>query len=670
MIPRVFCFILFLELFFACRNSKNENIQYASLADSTKYVGIATCRNCHEDKYQTFIHTGMGLSFDHATRQKSSAIFSGPQVVRDTFRDFNYHVFWDHDSLYINEFRLRGKDTIYSRVEQINWIVGSGQHTNSHMTNVNGYVYQIPATFYTQKKQWDLPPGFANGFNTRFSRIIGLECMSCHNAYPKFVEGSENKFEGIPTGIDCERCHGPGGTHVREKSSGNIVDINKEIDYSIVNPAKLPIDYQLDVCQRCHIQGNAVVKEDKSFLDFRPGMRLSEVMDVYMPVFTGDNNEHIMASHAERMKLSLCYTASHDSAERFSKSNPSLMPYKYAMTCVTCHDPHVSVRLTDPEVFNDKCRTCHYANKSSSVNPAVHAHLCTEDPLIRAKVNDNCTTCHMPKNGTIDIPHVTNTDHWIRVPVKDSTITKAKVFSTLACINNMSPSKHSRGIAFLSYFEKFSPNPVYLDSAAAYFDRSTIDSIKKNLEPLVRLEFLRKNYSSVIDYANKTEALNILNKSSFSNDNAWTCYRIGESFVSSGDLQSAHKYYLQAVKLAPYVPGFRIKLADTEADLNLPDQAKTNYELLLRENPKYAAAYVNYGFLCLSAFSDAKKAEVMYDKALALDPDNIQALLNKAAVLLIAGKNADALKYVQQVKRLDKTNPQALSILRNMNKNR
>jgi cytochrome c-type biogenesis protein CcmH/NrfG len=60
----------------------------------------------------------------------------------------------------------------------------------------------------------------------------------------------------------------------------------------------------------------------------------------------------------------------------------------------------------------------------------------------------------------------------------------------------------------------------------------------------------------------------------------------------------------------------------------------------------------------------------MYDKALALDPDNIQALLNKAAVLLIAGKNADALKYVQQVKRLDKTNPQALSILRNMNKNR
>ena len=38
--------------------------------------------------------------------------------------------------------------------------------------------------------------------------------MTCHNAYPDFVLGSTNKFNKIPKGIDCERCHGPGELHV------------------------------------------------------------------------------------------------------------------------------------------------------------------------------------------------------------------------------------------------------------------------------------------------------------------------------------------------------------------------------------------------------------------------------------------------------------------------
>jgi hypothetical protein len=48
-----------------------------------------------------------------------------------------------------------------------------------------------------------------------------------------------------------------------------------------VNPGKLPIDLQFDVCQRCHLQGNTVLKEGKSFLDFKPGMRLSDHMTLF-----------------------------------------------------------------------------------------------------------------------------------------------------------------------------------------------------------------------------------------------------------------------------------------------------------------------------------------------------------------------------------------------------
>jgi hypothetical protein len=44
------------------------------------------------------------------------------------------------------------------------------------------------------------------------------------------------RFEEVPLGINCEKCHGPGSIHMEEKQAGIIVDITKEIDFSIVNP--------------------------------------------------------------------------------------------------------------------------------------------------------------------------------------------------------------------------------------------------------------------------------------------------------------------------------------------------------------------------------------------------------------------------------------------------
>ena len=58
--------------------------------------------------------------------------------------------------------------------EQIDYIVGSGQHTNSHMMEVNGYFYQLPLTWYTQDGKWDLPTGFDAHRFMRPMQIEGL----------------------------------------------------------------------------------------------------------------------------------------------------------------------------------------------------------------------------------------------------------------------------------------------------------------------------------------------------------------------------------------------------------------------------------------------------------------------------------------------------------------
>jgi predicted CXXCH cytochrome family protein len=304
----------------------------------------------------------MGMSFNLATKKKSAGDFNHSKI-HDQNNDYNYQAFWSNDSLFIKEFRLNKVDTSFTRTEQVNYIIGSGQHTNSHIQKINGYLNQMPMTFYTQKKKWDLPPGFENGMNTRFSRKIGIECMSCHNAYPQFVLGSENKYTSVPDGIDCERCHGPGSEHVAQRQTGSKIDTSKYIDYSIVNPAKLPIQAQFDICQRCHLQGNAVLKEGKSFFDFRPGQKLSDYISVFLPKYENADEEFIMASHADRLKQSACYIKSFQKAEQKNL----LRPYKDALTCITCHNPHVSVRETNTRNYNQACLNCHSSSTLTEI---------------------------------------------------------------------------------------------------------------------------------------------------------------------------------------------------------------------------------------------------------------------------------------------------------------
>ena len=154
-------------LVFCNRPGQKSSLPYTNLADSALYVGMAQCITCHPNVYNSFMQTGMGKSWDQATMQKSSARFDEHAYVYDSIKNFWYHPFWKDSSLCIREFRLDGNDTVYSRTELISFIVGSGQHTNSHIWQVNGFLYQAPLTFYTQKGIWDLPPGFDEGQNSR-----------------------------------------------------------------------------------------------------------------------------------------------------------------------------------------------------------------------------------------------------------------------------------------------------------------------------------------------------------------------------------------------------------------------------------------------------------------------------------------------------------------------
>jgi len=674
----LFLIPFFVFIFSACTeevkntneiHEKEDTLIYLNHADTAKYVGINTCRLCHQSIYNTFIETGMGKSFAGATRQKSAGDYKH-SVIYDKFSDFYYKSFWgENDSLYFLEFRLQGRDTIYKRLERADYIIGSGHHTNSHMQNINGHFNQMPMTFYTQKKEWHLPPGFENGVNTRFTRKIGLECMSCHNALPDFVMGSENKYSHVDEGINCERCHGPGSVHVQQRSTGSKIDTTNYIDYSIVNPSKLSIDLQFDVCQRCHLQGNAVLKEGKSFYDFKPGKKLSDYISVFLPKYANADDEFIMASHADRLKMSQCFIKSFNPAEVKNK----LKPYKDALTCVTCHNPHISVKVTGNEVFNNACKNCHQPNGKSDLE-------CTDKNVIAAENAKaghapanllNCVGCHMPKSGSIDIPHVTVHDHFIRKPITKKEKDKIKTFLGLFAINDKAPDSLTKAKANINQFEKFDQQQHYLDTALKYVSVKDKNNISKNFDALVQLYFLKNNYamiSSLVNQIGKSELLNNrLNKKSYDNQHGWTCYRIGESYNYQSKTNEALPFFEQANKLAPFVVEFKDKLATAYASTGNNNLAHQYFNETLKENPKYVPAIANLGFLYLTE-NNAQMAEQLYKQALALDPDNENTLMNLAGLYNYKGNIIEAKNTLKQILKKHPDNKNAAQILAAMPK--
>ncbi len=597
----------------------NSEFVWRNHHDTVSYVGIETCATCHADIQHTFQHTGMGKSFGEATMEKAYYEWDGSEVIYDPHSQLYYQPYFSDSILLVKEFRFENGDTTHARIQKVDYIIGSGQHTNSHIWAMNGLLYQAPFTYYTQEGKADLPPGFEEGQNSRFSRKIGLECMSCHNAMPVGFElGSDNRFEEVPLGIDCERCHGPGELHVTEKRKGIIIDTSKGPDYSIVNPKRLSADLQMELCQRCHLQGNAVLVEGKSFFDFKPGMRLSEVMNVYLPRYSNSDESFIMASHADRLKRSECFIAGEGS-----------------FNCISCHNPHQSVRETNIQNFNATCSGCH---GESAIE------VCSENLNVRNRVEDNCVQCHMPVSSAEDIPHVTVHDHWIRVPAEskpDADEDLERKLLALVAINNPDPNIRSKARAFLQQYEQFEGSDYLLDSAMVYIRKLPDSTSYTEWIHLFHLKGTPALMIRYIDAFGANELLGELNEMRYDNREAWTAYRAGEAYSALGRNDFALTFYAKARQLAPDVLEFQNKFGATALKVGDIRSAENVFKRLMELNPYYPEAKSNFGYVQL-LYGDTAQALVFFEAALDLDPDYVPARLNLISGYMSTGRIGEA----------------------------
>ena len=134
---------------------------------------------------------------------------------------------------------------------QIDFVLGSGNHVRSYLHRTPaGQLIQLPVAWYAERGGfWAMNPGYDRPDHMDFRRRIDRECFFCHNAYPDAQDGGERELVlsgAIPEGIDCQRCHGPGRAHAEQPRRN-----------SILNPARLSRERQLEVCFQCHLESTS-----------------------------------------------------------------------------------------------------------------------------------------------------------------------------------------------------------------------------------------------------------------------------------------------------------------------------------------------------------------------------------------------------------------------------
>jgi len=504
--------------------------EYRNARAGVAYVGDETCRECHEPQYNDFKKTGMGRSLS-IPGPGNWAEFTKRVTLDSKKLGRSYTVTVSGGKMYHTESKTGadGKPE-YSEKHEVAFTVGSGDLGRSYLVAKGDALFVSPISYYSGIRGWDLSPGYEAGQFLSFPRPAWNLCVSCHAGLSRPILGTRNRYEVPPfrfLAVGCERCHGPGELHVRERREN--APLSGAIDFSIVNPARLPHQVRNDVCKQCHLLGDAqILRPGKTYLDFRPGMPLDDVVSIFSAPVTAKVDVIRALSHAEQMETSRCSIASNG-----------------RLGCITCHDPHVQPRGAEAAAyFRGKCLKCH----------AVES--CTASAARRQSTTprDNCIYCHMPKRPVSNLGHSALTDHRIlRIPSQVPEMADEARESPGDLIYHTKPSRKPdaspdlRTLA-LAYFEVSQLYPAFRQKGFALLEQAARE-LPDDAE-------IQGAYGLILVLARPqafSEAANALQKGIDSRSRAAEVRtRLANLRRREGKVESAIQLYNEAIESDPY----------------------------------------------------------------------------------------------------------------------
>lgn len=594
------------------------------------------CQSCHAEIYKSYGEVAMARSFYRPAPDNVIEDYTRENHFHHAPSNRHYRMVQREGRFYQRRYRLDSDGNEKNVLErEVTWIIGSGEHARSYLgLDEGGVLRQLPVTWYPQIQRWGMSPGYDHPDHEDFGRQVTHSCLFCHNGYPLLPEpsdryGQRNVFRTeLPSGIGCHRCHGPGAVHVKLASTGEAAA--EQIRQSIVNPARLSRQRQLDVCLQCHLEAAAEAprfrRSGRPVYSFEPGESLADYIvhfDLGNPESEDPPDRFEIDSAGYRMRQSACF--------RLSRG---------AMTCTTCHDPHRKLRGEEAlRHYRERCLACH--NQPST---AVHGETPPSD----------CTACHMPKRRAEDVVHAVMTDHLIQKGPPGPDL--------LAPLQEDHSHRKEQPLLYFPQSLSGWERDLYLGMAEVQIPgsrRQGLDRLKATLErksapfaePYVKLAMAQAR-TGAYDAARASlgRALDI------DPDSPIARFNLGEVMRRQGQLAAAVEQYRRTLALDPNYAKAHLGLGLVNRQQGRP--AMESFRRALRFDPLLAEAHLGLGKETLERGPSAEAAR-HFQQAIRVDPDSAAAHLNLGLAQARQGLQEEALAAFRQAAALDPTSPEA-----------
>jgi predicted CXXCH cytochrome family protein len=318
-------------------------------APTAAYVGSEACKRCHAPTYERWSKTRMA------------------NVVRDPKQ---------HPDAVLPD-STKADPLLTFKLDDVAFVYGS-KWKQRYFTRVGNDYYPLPAQWDVTHRLWR--PYFVQP-NTdwwvkfypadNMKRPTGPLCDGCHS-----VNYDVRTKRVTEWNVGCERCHGPGGEHIRAATAA-----------TIVNPARLDFVRANDTCIQCHSQGQPLQNPiEGQYYDWPVGFHQGGSLKDFWRL-----EEHRLG---ETTFTHFGDGTAHKNRMQGNDFVQSLM-YRRGVTCFACHDVHGTANNADLiKPVRDLCLTCH---SPASPNGPRAASIAQHTHHAPGSAGSECVACHMPK---------------------------------------------------------------------------------------------------------------------------------------------------------------------------------------------------------------------------------------------------------------------------------
>jgi cytochrome c554/c'-like protein/tetratricopeptide repeat protein len=578
--------------------------RFRNATKSVGYVGSDQCLECHRDEHQSYLKTthSRSLAEVDVSREPPNAEFDHALSGR------SYRIYRKGETLRLRESIPDATGPELVLVDQAaRFALGSGNYARMYLVKVDDFLIEAPMTWYPRQKKWRMSAGYEkNPLQPGFNREIDSHCLYCHAGRVEMIDGASKRLHVAEMAIGCERCHGPGELHVRDRRAE--LPIQGGIDDSIVNLRHLSRARQEDVCSQCHLSASADVSvRGRSRADFRPGMRMADFVINYR--IDRPDSAMTVSGQIEQMRLSRCYVESK------------------TMTCTTCHDPH---SLPDESAkalhFRNKCLSCHRTDS------------CSLSITAREEKQDHCIACHMPR-GPTDIPHFSFTHHRVGIHSEESKTRKLTESDHLVPVVDVAhlPEHEQRRLLGLA-------NDIFAGKLATGLDDESRDDPSYRTLAVVFQNRARDVLHEVRSQGLRDPEIEAFFSRLYWRKNPALCIEYAES----------------ALKLPHVSPATRSSVLYHLASSHFDQQRYAQAFPYLQELVKLERSEISLMLLgiCHQKLGNLPEAVRLINEAILASPDRADLHLYLASIYQEMGKSSEAERHLQLGKLLQRKVPQ------------